>query len=314
MHNRVMPRAKRQDHKGAWHHVMNRGTRKSKTFLADRHCSKFLEIVGEAVDRYGLEVHAYSLMPNHYHLLVRSPLGNLSRCMRHINGTYTLWFNKVQRLEGPVFRGRFKSQLVEDEEYLRILIAYIHLNPIAAHLVRRLDSDAWTSHRAYIGRDSVPSWLTTEVLLDLFNGKSRLHDFVRSVHTKAVKYPEDFNPETGLFKKKAITRRVQQANCPAKPTHLPTRFRSPDKVLQDVCQITGANLTHIKKADKGPRANPARRFAIWALYWGAGLKHREIAQKLHVPLYQVSKLLSRLRKGTKSQPLRQWMDEWLTRE
>lgn len=309
-----MPRAKREDYKGAWHHVMNRGIRKNKVFLAERHCSKFLEIVGEAVDRYKLEVHVYSLMPNHYHLLVRSQLGNLSRCMRHINGTYTLWLNKIQKWDGPIFRGRFKSQLVEDEEYLRILMAYIHLNPITAHLVRRLDSDAWTSHRAYIGRDSTPPWLTTKVMLDLFSSKSRLHEFVRSVHKKAVEYPEDFNPDTGLFKKKAITRRVQQANRPAESTHPPTRFRSPDKVLQDVCQISGASLKEIKKVGKGPRANPARRFAVWALYRGAGLKHREIAQSLHVPLYQVSRLLSRLRKGNIGQPLGRWIDEWLAKE
>lgn len=309
-----MPRTKREDYKGAWHHVMNRGIRKNKIFLTDRHCSKFLDIVGEAVDRYGLEVHAYSLMPNHYHLLVRSLLGNLSKCMRHINGTYTLWLNKIQRWDGPVFRGRYKNQVVEDEEYLRILMAYIHLNPITAHLVRRLDSNAWTSHRAYIGRDSPPPWLTTKMMLDLFGNKSRLNEFVRSVQVKAIEYPEDFNPDTGLFKKKAITKRVQKANQPPESTQPLTRFRSPDEVLKDVCRITGSSLKQIKKTDKGPRANPARRFAIWALYRGAGIKHREISETLNVPLYQVSKLLSRLRKGNVSQPLKRWMNQWLAEE
>jgi len=137
-----MPRVKREDYEGAWHHVMKRGVRRGKVFLSDGDCWKFLEIVGEAVDDLGLEVHAFSLMPNHYHLLVRSAAGSLSRCMRHINGVYTQWLNRKQRWEGPVFRGRFKNQLVENEEYLRFLVAYIHLNPLRAHLVTRLDSRA----------------------------------------------------------------------------------------------------------------------------------------------------------------------------
>jgi hypothetical protein len=234
--------------------------------------------------------------------------------MRHINGSYTLWLNKTQRWEGPVFRGRFKSQLVEDENYLRILVAYIHLNPIVAHLVRRLDFDAWTSHRAYIGRDSVPPWLTVKVILGLFDGESQFHEFVRSVQTKAIQYPEDFDPETGLFKKKAIARRIQRVNRPAASVQIPTRFRSPDEVLEEVCRMTGASIEEIRQTERGPCANPARRFAIWALYRGAGLMHREIAHKLDVPQYQVSRLLSRMRRPGVSQPLRRWMDAWLNRE
>jgi REP element-mobilizing transposase RayT len=69
MHAGLMVRQKREEHQGAWHHVMNRGARRNKIFLSDEHCIKFLDIVGEAVIRYRLEIHAYSLMPNHYHLL-----------------------------------------------------------------------------------------------------------------------------------------------------------------------------------------------------------------------------------------------------
>lgn len=89
---------------------------------------------------------------------------------------------------------------MEDEEYLRMLVAYIHLNPVRAHLFTRLDSFGWTSHRAYLGRDSAPDWLTLEHMLGLFGGPLELNGFVRSVRSGVIEYPEDFDPESGLFK------------------------------------------------------------------------------------------------------------------
>jgi REP element-mobilizing transposase RayT len=232
---------------------MNRGVRRRKIFFEDNHCLKFLDVLGEAVERFGVEVHAYSLMPNHYHLLLRIPEGNLSLAMRHINGIYTQWLNTVKKWDGPVFRGRFTSQLVEEEDYLRLLLAYIHLNPLKAHLVRRLDSGAWTSHRAYLGKDSSPSYLTTETMIGLFGDTARLHAFVRSVHTQAVCYPDDFNPETGLFSRKTIAKRIQRYN--QKPelaeAQKQSRFQKSDEVLEQVMRISGTDLEEIMTTSKG---------------------------------------------------------------
>ncbi|MBW1810823.1 MAG: transposase [Deltaproteobacteria bacterium] len=297
-----MPRQKREDYKGAWHHVMNRGARRNRIF--------FLEIVGEAVFRYRLELHAYSLMPNHYHLLARSLEGNLSRCMRHINGGYTQWLNKKRSWDGPVFRGRFKSQLVQDDEYLRYLLAYIHLNPIEAKLVIRLDSECWTSHRAYLGKESIPPWLNVKTFLHLFSGKTKLHAFVKSVRQRVINYPEDFNPETGLYKEKTIVGSVQRFNQPAQYDSPETTYMMADEVLKEVCRITGASREEILQAQKGPRANPARRFAIWALVRGAGMLHRDVAKILDLPTYQVPKVMSQIQRKGASQPLGEWLKTW----
>jgi hypothetical protein len=126
--------------------------------------------------------------------------------MQYLNGNYTQLLNHRHRWDGPVFRGRFTSQLVTDEEYLRYLLTYIYLNPVRARLVPRLTSKAWTSHRAHTGRENPPKWLSTELFLELFDGPKKLHEFVLSVHRGTTRYPEDFNPETGLFEKKALSR------------------------------------------------------------------------------------------------------------
>ncbi|MDD5308546.1 MAG: transposase [Deltaproteobacteria bacterium] len=112
----------------------------------------FLDLLGEMAARHEIEVHAYSLMPNHDHLLLRSLHGNLSRGMRRLNADYTQRVNRIHGWDGPVFRGRFRSELVRDEPSLPYVLAYIHLNPLRAGLVTRLQSERWTSHRAYNGR------------------------------------------------------------------------------------------------------------------------------------------------------------------
>ena len=128
------------------------------------------------MERFGLEVHAYSLMPTHYHLLVRSPLGNLSDGMRHLGGAYTKVFNCRHGQDGSLFRGRFKSQLVKYEAYLLYLLAYIHLNPLKAGLITRLDGlQGWTSHRNYMGKDPDRSWLSTGFFADQFESPGEMN-------------------------------------------------------------------------------------------------------------------------------------------
>jgi putative transposase len=299
---------------------MHRGARKAPIFLLERDCWKFLELLKEMVERFALEVHSYSLMPNHYHLLIRSKLGNLSRGMQFLNGNYTLWLNNVHRWDGPVFRGRFKSQLVEDEEHLRILIAYIHLNPLEARLVKRLSDECWTSHLAYMSRESKPDWLRTDFFLDLFGGRKKLSGFIRSYRIGRREYPEDFNPVTGLFGKKAIKRepeRKGKRKLRSDTAFDSPRNRPPEEVLDEVTRITGVGIADLRHKVMGPRANPARRFAIWALCRGTGLTQRQIGKLLNVSHLQVGKLLGRMRKkGLKGlkEPVKGWVNSWVERE
>ena len=258
-----MARRKREDYPGAWHHVMHRGARRAPIFKGDGDCNGFLDVVREAVGRFGLEVHAYALMPNHYHLLVRSTLGNLSEAMQYLNGTYTLWLNARHHWDGPVFRGRFRSQLVTDEGHLHILLAYIHLNPVEAHLAYRVTDEAWTSHRAYVGKEAPPAWLTTKLFLELLGGPEKLNEFVLSYRRGVLEYPEDFNPETGLFRKRAVPierpgRRGGRLKGSGSSGMTHPRQRSAEDVLKDVLELTGATMAGLIKRCRVTSANGAR--------------------------------------------------------
>ena len=155
-----MARPKREDYAGAWHHVMNQGQNRKLIFRDDDDAANFLDSVGDTVNHFGVEVHAYSLMPNHYHLLICTPLGNISNALKHLGSIYTQGFNARHQRDGSLFRGRFKNQLIRDEIYLIYVLAYIHLNPVRAGLISRLDGvRGWTSHRNYMRKEREPEWL-----------------------------------------------------------------------------------------------------------------------------------------------------------
>ena len=125
-----MARALRVVVAGGWYHVTARGNRREPLFLNDEDRRRFLGLVSELPERFGLEVHAYVLMSNHYHLLVRTPQGNLSHAIRWLNVTYSVRFNWAHRQSGQVFQGRFKALIIEDEAGVVEVARYVHLNPV----------------------------------------------------------------------------------------------------------------------------------------------------------------------------------------
>jgi len=163
-----MARPLRIEYPGAWYHVMNRGRRREEIFHQDGDYEMFLYLLGKCFDLFELEIHAYALMPNHYHLLVRTPRGNLSRAMRHLDGVYTQMWNRRYGHDGAVFRGRYKSILVDADTYVMELVRYIHQNPWKAGLEKGVGESRWTSHGRYLKQQNRPRWLQREFVLRYF--------------------------------------------------------------------------------------------------------------------------------------------------
>ncbi len=116
-------------------------------------------------------------------LLVCSPRGEISRAMRHLNGVYTIRYNRSQRTDGPLFRGRYKSILVDADTYLAQVSRYIHLNPVEGGQTRKASAYPWSSYGAYIGERAAPEWLSRQGVLALFGKRERIQryrEFVES--------------------------------------------------------------------------------------------------------------------------------------
>jgi putative transposase len=180
-----MGRAWRIEFDGAFYHVMSRGNEGKKIFFGDDDRHGFLVVVGEISERFGIDVFAYVLMDNHYHLLIRTQRANLSKAMQWLGVTYTRRFNNKHSRIGHLFQGRFKSILVQNDIYLMQLSCYIHRNPLRAGAVNRLDQYHWSSYPVYAYGKKGPGWLSTELILSQFDEKSRHRDYREKVQRYA---------------------------------------------------------------------------------------------------------------------------------
>ena len=163
-----MARAWRIEYEGALYHVLSRGNEGRPIFLDNDDRLLFFETLGEMSERFEIDIFAYVLMDNHYHLLFRTNRANLSKSMQWFGATYTKRFNIGHNRAGHLFQGRFKNMLVENDAYLLQLSYYIHRNPLRAAMVRRSADYKWSSYRAYAYGKSHQNWLNTDVILSQF--------------------------------------------------------------------------------------------------------------------------------------------------
>ena len=160
-----MSRPLRIEFPGAVYHVTARGDRREPIFDDDGDRERFLLILGQALDRFDAQCLAYCLMGNHYHLVLFTREGNLSRLMRQLNGVYTQAYNRRHAKVGHLFQGRFKAILVDRDAYLLTLCRYVERNPVAANIVAQPHEWPWSSCRAHLLLDATPAWLDRDGLL-----------------------------------------------------------------------------------------------------------------------------------------------------
>ncbi len=165
-----MGRPLRLQFPGAVYHVTARGNRRTNIFVDERDHDVWLGMLEEATKRFRIVVHGYCLMGNHYHMMVETPLANLSAAMHYLNGTYAKYFNRRYGLTGHLFQGRFHSVLAERDEQVLELARYIVLNPVRAELVAHPGDWRWSSYRAMSGASVPPLWLHTAWVLEQFGG------------------------------------------------------------------------------------------------------------------------------------------------
>jgi putative transposase len=177
-----MGRQARYDEAGAWHHLMNRGADRQDIVSDDDDRHMFEHHAGELVRRGLLEIHAHALMDNHFHFLGRSPEGELSAAMHRFGCEYARWYNRRHRRDGPLFRSRFVSVPIADDDQLLVASRYIHRSPLALVPPAALPNYRWSSLGQYLGHRQSPDWLCRGVLDDLIGDRQRHEEFVMQTH------------------------------------------------------------------------------------------------------------------------------------
>jgi len=284
---------------------MNRGLAYQDVFSDRVDRELFLNLIGECHQMWGIQVLAYCLMGNHYHLLFQTPQGNLSRVMRHLDGLYTQRYNRRHHRDGPLFRGRYKSIVVDEDVYLLGVARYIHRNPKEAGLVQRLERYAWSSYRVYMKKEKRPQWLDVNQLMGRFAEKGRLKAFqeymgseveeeVRKFYSSR-KWVPVWGSEGFVERVRKIVKKSQKniREIPeAKRSFQPTM----QKCLAAVKRVYGIKGEKIKQSRRGER-NEARAMGMYVCRWIGGMKQEEIAKEFRLGGYSgVSSTIRRMKK------------------
>jgi len=261
-----MSRKPRIHYPGALYHVMLRGNGGNAVFACDQDRYRFYLLLQQAIERYCCRVFAFCLMDNHVHLAVQVGDIPLSRFMQNLSGRYTRWFNWRTKKTGHLFQGRYKAIVVEEDSYLLQLVAYLHLNPVRAGMVQAPEDYRWSSHRAYLGRETIP-WLSCEVVLSQLSAKvsaarRQFSEFVageagkghrKEFHGAGSKDSRIFGEDQFLLD---VLSRADQ--LPVTPPDLPT-------VVELVTDFFGCGISELKSPSQSRHHSSLRAMLAWAV-------------------------------------------------
>lgn len=255
-----MARQLRIQYPGAWYHITHRGAARQDIYGNDIDRAMFLRQLEETCERYELEVHAYCLMTNHFHLMVRTPKGNLSTAMRHLNSTYSQRFNRAREIDGAVFKGRYAAQVIGEERYLLGVLRYVHLNPNEAGLEADLGTYRWSSLPAYLEVGRQPSWLTMSWVHDRFHDLGAFRAFMRSASPSVAKsYSEDDAGHLVLGSQRFRDQALADAKIKTETrSSVSSSLRKPsvDSVAEAVMAVTGCARSDVFAPKPGVRSIP----------------------------------------------------------
>ncbi|MHB1125422.1 MAG: transposase [Bacillota bacterium] len=165
-----MPRQQRIRSNSGYYHIMLRGNERKNIFLNDEDKLRFMETVYEKKNGERFYLHSFCLMDNHIHLMVSEGVEDVARVIKRITVSYVYYFNKKYKRVGHLFQDRFKSEVVEQDNYVLSLARYIHQNPVKAGIIRKAADYRWSSYNSYLNKNNYfVKMLDTDIVMDLFS-------------------------------------------------------------------------------------------------------------------------------------------------
>lgn len=278
---------------GGLYHVIFRGNGGQDVFLtaADRY--RFYLLLQEGTERFGYRVHAFCLMTNHIHLAVQIGEIPLSRGMQNLSFRYTRWINRRENRTGHLFQGRYKAVLVDGDSYLLELVRYIHLNPVRAGMVANPEEYPWSSHHAYLGRETLP-WLATDWLLASFGEQV---DRARAAYATFVLdgLAEERRPE---FHGAGVDSRLLgdddfMDKCLSGSGGMPLRLTA-RQIIDQVCRAYRLDASILQAKSQQRKASEARAAAGWLARESGCVTLTEIAGLVNRDVGSISSAVRRL--------------------
>jgi REP element-mobilizing transposase RayT len=269
---------------------MGRGARRAPIFKVDADCGLFVTLLSELKERFDVRVHGFALMPNHYHLMLETPGGRLSRAMSWLLSSYSRELNRRHDWDGPVFRGRFHNRVVYRDEHWMHLLAYIHLNPVRARLAMKPEQAEWTSHAFYSSAEPAPEWFDSAELLGMFGGARAYLDYVRDVRAKRAEIPDDFD-RVAFHAGRPLSDEAVVA-----PTRTTVRVVTMKAALAEVLRASGGTAAEVRTTRVGQAGNPLRVVAAFWISRRSKATNVEVGRLIDMGPANVSKAIARVQR------------------
>lgn len=279
-----MPRPLRIEYPGAVYHVLTRGNNRQAVFRDNTDRRAYLARLRQYCAEKRVELLCYCLLPNHVHLLVETPEGNLSKMMQAFQTSYTVYFNRRHGRTGHVFEQRYKAFLVDRDSYLLQVSRYIHLNPVAAKLAAHPRAYAWSSYGAY-AKAEAGEGLKRETILGQWTGTqaqrvARYRAFVEGAlaeGTRLARLPVTRQAFIGdeEFVEEARRRAKRQPEAPAGPYGMREMIRAVGEVL-------GVSPEHLQTPSRNAQIQRGRELLMYVARRHGRASLREITVWLGV--------------------------------
>lgn len=279
-----MSRPLRISFDNAVYHITARGNRKEKIFYSDDDRRVFLQKMDQTFLKYSFLCYAYCLMDNHYHLFIKTSLGNISQGMHYLNASYANYFTAKYKINGPLFQGRYKSLLVDEDNYALTLSTYIHLNPIRAGLANNLNEYTWSSLLDYLGKrkKELKKLDTQFILTQLHNNLTQSRTIYKRyiLENLTMDFPvKDIYRGIALGKESFIERIESKIKSVGEKREIQTTkygySYSPEEIIQKICQTFNLNKGEVLKKQRG---NLYRQITLYLVKRYSSLSLKEIGK------------------------------------
>ena len=303
-----MARALRIKYKNALYHITSRGNERKNIFENDHDRDFFLKTLKESLNTYHVILYSYVLMSNHFHLLLETPLANLSEFMRQFNITYTSYYNRKYNRVGHLYQGRYKSILVQKDNYLHILSRYIHLNPLRVLKMENvslkekekyLRQFKWSSLKGYINKNNTQSFVDYNTILSEYGGDNQKgrNNYWQALQSELSSKLEIKKQIIGnsILGDAQFIQGIKEKHLQKKEKEVPSvkkihSYCTKDKVIEIVCREIGKVWEQIKSTP-----DSHRQILMEMLYRYTGLNNREIGELIGLDYSTVSVGRRRLR-------------------
>ena len=284
---------------GLLYHVIVRGNQRQKTFLTRSDYEAYLERLARYRQKYHVSLYAYSLMPNHVHLLLECSELPLAKFMQGVQQSYTQYFNRLHHKVGHLFQGRYKAIICERDEYLLELIRYIHLNPVRAKLVRKPEQYRYSAHRLYLD-GKVTELMDPRPVLKLFGGVKAYRGFVLEglagdhreeyyqVEDQRFLGSEEFGEKVRAELEEKSGRRVKKPSL--------------GKAIEGLARQWKVSPEALRRPDRSREISRLRTLMAYVLVRHGGFRVGEIAAYLRRDQTTISSLISRYSEKARRDP------------